>query len=654
MQVFRGDSGVLDLARWLRTSMFGGLVVAVAFTALPSAAYPRRGKHAQIDLAPGNLQPECVPVACTPNAGSPSMSANGRFVAFDSYASNLVTGDTNQILDVFVRDTKKRRTYRASQASDGTQPIGAGNPRGITSVSFEPSISADGRFIAFASEASNLVPGDTNLRADAFVHDLRTGETFLASPGPDGAPSGISNSPEISSDGSHVVYDAVNDRLGVGPVITDVQPQNVYIFNVKERNIRRVSTTLTGDPCMGCYSASVSGDGRFVAFVTTDGRMVKGDTNGVEDVFVADMERGETERASVASDESQGMLAASTIRQAMGPIMSADGRFVAFTSLFANLVPSDTNYVHPFSYGSDVFVRDLHRGRTDRISVSSLGQETHEGGATTLEGVSGSGDVFVFGGSGRDLDPDVTSPGVYVHTPQTGATFGIRSEALEAGGSACYSTHSAAVSGDGRSLAFSSCVEREPYLSPVYNLYRFGLSPSPMSGIRPAPSLAEKDSFSSSGYAVVVDPSHDVSADLSIQGSDLIGLSIAYRSELGDLFVRQELDDLGARSPILHGLRFRANGENFEVRIQGVPDSADLVGGARFRLFKQDAATGEFRRTAQLTGGYGTTGEQVVFSLPLNQIGLEDGGELSHVEAFSALGTFYTGAQTILDTVRLR
>jgi Tol biopolymer transport system component len=99
----------------------------------------------------------------------PSISASGRLVAFTSAASNLVPGDTNRIPDVFVRDRQAETTVRASVASDGTQATG---DAGLFDSSFDPSISADGRSVAFTSSATNLVPGDANRVNDVFAREL--------------------------------------------------------------------------------------------------------------------------------------------------------------------------------------------------------------------------------------------------------------------------------------------------------------------------------------------------------------------------------------------------------------------------------------------------------------------------------------------------
>src|SRR5439155_1444704 len=211
---------------------------------------------------------------------APSISADGCFVAFASFASNLVSGDTNGAPDVFVHDRLTGATERVSVASDGTQA--QGNDRQSA-----PSISADGRFVAFDSFASSLVSGDTTGLLDVFVHDRLTGAT--------------------------------------------------------------VRVTLASDNTQGNDSseaASISADGRFVAFASFASNLVSNDTNATVDSFVHDRLTGATRRVSVGSDGIQGN--GGSLEK---PSISADGRFVAFASFASNLVSSDTNGAQ------DVFVR---------------------------------------------------------------------------------------------------------------------------------------------------------------------------------------------------------------------------------------------------------------------------------------------------------
>src|SRR4051794_1659284 len=254
--------------------LMGGLAVAVA---APAWA----GSTERVSVGPGGRQADG-------DSFFPSISADGRFVAFYSYATNLVPGDTNGQLDGFVRDRLKGTTERVSVGPGGRQGDG---PSSL------PSISGDGRFVTFRSGATNLVSGDTNGRTDVFVRDRLKGTTERVS---------------VSSSGAQ------------------------------------------GDDDSDW--ASISSDGRFVAFMSAATNLVKGDTNRAcdeegtcsPDVFVRDRLKGTTERVSVSSSGKQ----TSSGSFSYFPSISGDGRFVAFGSDATNLVPGDTNRE------GDIFVRD--------------------------------------------------------------------------------------------------------------------------------------------------------------------------------------------------------------------------------------------------------------------------------------------------------
>ena len=283
----------------------------------------------------------------------PSISADGRYVAFASYASNLVGGDTNGDYDVFVHDWQTGQTMRVSVASDGTE----GNDG-----SWYSSISADGRYVAFDSYASNLVGGDTNWTWDVFVHDRQTGQTMRVSVASDGTGGGArSLDPAISADGRYVVFASYASNLVSGD--TNGNPDS-FVHDRQTGETRRVSVASDGTEGNGdSFDPAISADGRYVVFASYASNLVSGDTNGYGDVFVHDQQTGETRRVAVASDGTEGNGGSSYSS------ISADGRYVAFHSLASNLVSGDTN-----GYG-DVFVHDRQTGQTMRVSVASDGTE---------------------------------------------------------------------------------------------------------------------------------------------------------------------------------------------------------------------------------------------------------------------------------------
>jgi Tol biopolymer transport system component len=219
---------------------------------------------------------------------------------------------------------------RVSIASDGTQAIG-----GLTD---SPAITPDGRFVAFASGASNLVAGDTNGRIDVFVHDRLTGITTRESVSSAGTQGDFhSYSPSISADGRFVAFASTAANLIDGMTITEYQ---IYIRDRTLGVTSLVSASAAGDPgnASSLGNPSISADGRFVSFNSNASNLVSGDTNGLSDVFTRDRVSGTITRDSVASDGTQ----AAGVAGSADPSLSADGRYVAFMSAANNLVPGDT------------------------------------------------------------------------------------------------------------------------------------------------------------------------------------------------------------------------------------------------------------------------------------------------------------------------
>ena len=208
-----------------------------------------------------------------------SISPDGRFVAFESPASNLVPGDTNSSLDIFVRDTLTNTTTRVSVDSAGNQGLGH---------SASPSISADGRFVAFYSDATNLVPGDTNNAKDIFVRDTLTNTTSRVSVDSAGNQANEdSENGSISADGRFVAFDSFATNLVPGDNTNNAN--DIFVRDTLTNTTTRVSVDSAGNQGnSGSYSASISADGRRVAFDSYSSNLVPGDTNNTLDLFVSD------------------------------------------------------------------------------------------------------------------------------------------------------------------------------------------------------------------------------------------------------------------------------------------------------------------------------------------------------------------------------
>jgi hypothetical protein len=340
----------------------------------------------------------------------PAISADARFVAFYSYADNLVAGDINSSFDVFVRDRQAGTTERISVDSGGNQ---------ASSHSLSPTISADGRFVAFYSYADNLVAGDTN------------------------------NFCDLDEDG---VY---NENC-----------VDVFVRDRQAGTTERVSVDSGGNQASShSLSPTISADGRFVAFWSFADNVVDGDTNnfcdldqdGVYnencvDVFVRDRQAGTTERVSVSS------IGAQANSDSAFPAISADGRFVAFHSSASNLVADDSNTCGFGGPGTcpDVFVHDRQTGATTRVSVDSSGAEANDGSQNSAISISADGRLVAFGSDASNLvDGDTNSSNdVFVHDRQTGETT--RLSMNSGGDEANYGGYDAAISADGRFVAFES------------------------------------------------------------------------------------------------------------------------------------------------------------------------------------------------------
>ncbi|MGP3965815.1 S8 family serine peptidase [Nonomuraea sp. 3N208] len=270
-------------------------------------------------------------------SGSPRLSGDGRFAVFISDAANLVPGDTNDRSDVFVRDRQTGTTERISAAADGTQ---------LDGHSREATISADGRYVAFQSDTSTVVPGDSNGVIDVFVRDRQTGTVErVTGPHPDTATTG----PVISAGGRHVAF---SNGVGLG---------QLYVHDLTTHTSELVSAAADGSEADGMsFAPNLSADGRTVAFYSDSAKLVAGDTNRFNDVFVRNLATRVTERLSA------GPKGADADGWSDLPSISDDGRYVVYESTSANLVEGDTNR------HSDVFLHDRVAGPEALFALSDL------------------------------------------------------------------------------------------------------------------------------------------------------------------------------------------------------------------------------------------------------------------------------------------
>ncbi len=332
----------------------------------------------------------------------PSISADGRYVAFTSEGANLVEKDLNGVMDVFVRDLVKKTTTRVSVSSNGLE----GNQ-----ASYWPFISADGRYVTFTSEADNLVETDPNTYGDVFLHDLKTGKTELISVAINGnSGNDLSFWSSISSDGRYVVFMSQATNL----VASDLNDSwDIFLRDRTTGVTKIISNGYDGKQANSQSEYPViSADGNYIAYASDAANIVAGDTSGYRDVFEVDWKTGKTIRVSVSTDG----IPANNGTQVFALSISADGKFVAFASLATNLIPKDTNQAW------DIFVHDRDTAVTTLVSISSDGTQADAGSYGVA--ISADGRYVAFGSNATNLVTGDTNStmDVFVHDLQSGKT----------------------------------------------------------------------------------------------------------------------------------------------------------------------------------------------------------------------------------------
>lgn len=369
------------------------------------------------------------------------ISADGRYVVFHSDASNLVVGDTNAKTDVFMRDTLTSTTTRVSVSTAGVE----GNLD-----STYASISADGRYIAFQSTASNLVADDTSVITDVFVRDTQLNTTTRVSVVTGGAEANSdSYTPSISPNGRYITFGSVASNLFDNDVIPD--SDDMFIHDTQTGTTTHISNVYTSiafgssPDDFSQYRNNMSTDGRYVAFSSYSGNLVNNDTNGISDIFVRDTQLNTATRISVSTAGVQGNSISYM------PSMSADGRYVAFLSDATNLVAGDTNNK------GDVFVRDMQLGTTTRVSLSTAGVESDD--YSYIADMSANGRYVAFTSSATNLVAGDTNGlyDVFVRDLQENTTT--RVSLKNDGTEILASSYNPVISEDGRYVAFDAPID---------------------------------------------------------------------------------------------------------------------------------------------------------------------------------------------------
>jgi len=370
-----------------------------------------------------------------PSYDSPVVSRHGRYVAFTSEASNLVPRDGNAVPDVFVRDRLVGTTVRVSVGRRGQEANGQ---------SITPSISADGRYVVFTSEATNLVRRDNNDAPDVFLRDLVDRTTQLVSKSTTGEQgAGINYDGVISADGNHIVF--VSDAANLVARDTNAAV-DVFVRDRLSRVTQRVSVGRNGQGDDRSFGRAISRDGRYVAFASGSTNLVRGDTNDRFDVFLRDRVVGKTVRVSVGPRGRQA-VGGSPFDAGFPQAVSPNGRFVLFDEHATNLVRNDTNERF------DVFVRDRAAGTTRRVSVDSDGDQLSQD--SFAKGMTAGSRIILFA-SNSALTPGDTNTGsdLFLRDRIAGTTSLVSVAASGLTGNE--SSQAASLSVDGRHVAFLS------------------------------------------------------------------------------------------------------------------------------------------------------------------------------------------------------
>ena len=510
------------------------------------------------------------------------VSANGRFVVFQSAATNLVPGDTNGVSDIFVRDRQTETTFRVSVSTGGVQGNGA---------SSSPVISDQGSYVAFISTATNLVAGDTNNEEDVFLYNLETGATTRVSVTNGGAQSnGGASDAAINSSGNRIAFSSTATNLVAGDTnaVTDV-----FLRDTQASTTILLSRSTAGVIGNGLSrSPSINAAGDRVAFRSSATNLVTGDTNGLDDVFRRSTADSTTVRASVSATGVQGNA------QAVGASIHSFADIVAFSSTASNLVVGDTNAV------SDVFQKNLGSGAITRMSVSSADVQGNGSSGSPAIG----NDYTVFLSDANNLvEGDTNSVGDgFIRSSIISQTFRVTNTGFDAD----TESFSYSMSNTGRYVAFSSRASNlvEGDTNVESDVFRLDLFSFHMTRVSEPNGGGQSNGFSS-------DPSITADGTYVAFTSEASNLVSGDTNGTSDIFVRNaQSNSLGRVSVSTAGAQ--GNGNSFAPVISAdgryvafVSSSTNLVVGdtnARDDIFVRDRQTSQtFRVSVNNVGQQG-------------------------------------------------
>jgi Tol biopolymer transport system component len=426
------------------------------------------------------------------SGGGIAVSASGRYVAFESRAGNLAAGAVPGVINVYLRDTTTNAVTLISRA-DGPDGAGADGDSG------NPAISPAGRFVVFESGADNLSPDDDNSVKNIFLRDTATGATLLVSRASDGTPAnGDSSNPSISANGAFIAFESVADNLSTddNDAVSNVYVRDMAAGTIAVASLGNAPTNVAADG--NSHSPTIDRDGRKVAFLSDADNLSTKDDDSVTNIFVRDLRFGSTTLASRATDGFLQTLPATG--NSFDPVISADGRYVAFTSDADNLSEEDDNTL------VNAFVRDTQGSQTTLVSRATGAAGTAANGSSSSPSISGDGRFVAFVSAASNLATgDVATYDLFVRdltvntsvpaTPVCVCTTTLVSRASgESGAPATGSSIGPALSRDARYVAYASEADNlsDRDDDTVWNVFerRLRLSPTPVDS---GPDLGSND-----------------------------------------------------------------------------------------------------------------------------------------------------------------
>ena len=565
----------------------------------------------------------------------PTVSADGRIVAFTSGAS-LVPADDNREGDIYVRDTATGETELVSES------FGGGVSHEQFKYSYGPVVSANGRYVAFMSYVRDLTAATSDtIWQQVYVRDLLEDRTELISVTPSGGfTDAFSLLPSISADGRYVAFQSAGKLV---PEDTDSRT-DIYLRD----RVAGTTTRVSGPAPDGNSTApEVSADGSSVVFTSAATNLVDGDENGWVDVFVWERETGEIELVSLSSDEEQANATASF------PDISADGRYVVWGSKADNLVPNDTNGVQSSLEASDAFVRDREAGTTERVTVESSGaQRNNSFGAV----ISADGRYVAFDSAQGPSETIGTATHTWIHDRRTGVTELLSATPKNKPGSgdsgnveigsarfAAFDTEAPdLVSGDSNDVQDVVVRDRGEEL---------GVADLKVTGGGSNRTISGRGAFTGAVVTEAEDAGDD-SIESGELGGELTAASLTYRPEQADLLLRLAVDRLPTVTPgapvsgVTYGaeLQFRT----YRFLVVAKPAGEDRA-APQFELLNCNGTT---CGSITIDGGIGTTGNEVRISIPTVYMALQT-EDVVRATAFSGAVETTTGAVEPADEVAL-